>query len=229
MPRHVLPLPVAPAVVTLPLTKKLSPSEASTVAGGLLRSLLYSRAQLPCLYELLRRELETAEPSARPRQRSSARALRKTVEAVEALCATLSPEVLADAASVVIVLGSSPSRPREVFELAFAVDRNRECRVGRASDVCRRAIRELVSHFVNTAASPTPPLTRVSVLIRATQVHAAFLPRRSLKPALHKARVRVCLRVEPPAASSAAAALPAAEPALFWQQSRARFRGIKRC
>ena len=167
MRRRQQALPEPPLRAALP--RHLAPREAAVCTCELAKTLLFLRAQLPALFDELRATV--AEPAGapgadvnggslppgRPRRKrvcAADRRARKTLAAVEALEALLTPAVFADAAlearcakahavallacfgrctdtasrasfqSVLLVLGASAARPREAYELRLSVARD---------------------------------------------------------------------------------------------------------
>lgn len=106
--------PPEPEVLRATLPRPLAPREAAVCAIELAKTLLFLRAQLPTLFAELRAgavepdaapgaeddggELPPARPLRRKRVPAADRRARKTLAAVDALEALLTPAVFADAA-----------------------------------------------------------------------------------------------------------------------------------
>ena len=231
MPRRVKAAAAELTAANVTLSQPLSPEEAATAAQEVVRSLLFLRGQLPCLYEAMLAERDAAGKSA---SRSSSRQLRLTLASLEAVTAAFTPELFADTSlrSVHLLLGSSASRPRESYELCLATGQGRAAttgkqgqgRPGRAADVARRAIRALVSALVTSPS--TAPRQRLFVLISCAHAHDGFLLRRTLKPQFAKARLRARLSIAPSGGGVPEANGDGEQGGTLLWLARAKFRGL---
>jgi len=181
------------------LTCPLQPADASAAATHALHALLFLRNQLPCLFE----DLVNAEEATNSNERRTAATRRKAVAAIEALSESLEEAYSQPGLrSCLFLLGRSAARPREAFELAFAVSNSGLCREGRGCDVGKRVVRSLLEAF-----GAQPVAARGLKLYTLLQFDASaqstvtppdgFLLRRMLRPRFDKARLLCCVSAEP--------------------------------
>jgi hypothetical protein len=195
----------------IPLKRSLSgdgaPLRAELIVS-LVKYLLFVRRQLPKQYDELKAELTLPEAPAKPGSTMAARRRARCMEAAEQTFAAVRELALAEPPEIAaVVLGHSPTLPKEVYVLRFAAVAERlipdaQLDAAAAHDATRRLLRRLVTQvesqfegvkrpmntwvFVHQSARAVSAALALGERQQAEGAPPAFAPKPGFRVALNK-------------------------------------------